>query len=97
MTQDRIKDLANKGFITQVETVENLEKLSEAELVAKGYITQTCVFDGVEETIEEVVEDISVVKDDEPEVDPDDAPLVDDEVNAENGTGDSMTEEELPE
>ena len=79
MTQDRIKDLADKGFLTQVEAIENLEKMSEAELVAKGYITQTCVFDGSDDTTEEEVIVVDTLTEVEPEVEPDDAPLVDDE------------------
>lgn len=92
MTQDRIKELADKGFLTQVETIENLEKMSEAELVANGYITQTCVFDGSDDTTEEevIVEDTPTEV--EPEEDPDDAPLVEDLPNTEVETPE---EEEL--
>lgn len=93
MTQDRIKDLANKGFITQVETVENLEKMSETELVAKGYITQTCVFDGREDTTEEEVIVVDTPTEVEPEEEPDDAPLVDDEPDDAPVDDDEMEDE----
>lgn len=86
MTTDRIVDLANKGYITQVETAENLAKLSEVELVEKGFITQTCVFDGSDDTIDEV----PVVAPVEPEVEPEDEPVVDE------GEEDEPAAEDLP-
>lgn len=86
MDNTRIIELANKGLITQIETVEKLAALSEAELVEKGYITQTGIFDAVDETEEEVpvMDEPSpavVADDEEPEVEPevidDDEPVVD--------------------
>lgn len=76
MINDRIKDLANKGLITQVEILENLSKFSEAELMNMGYISQTGIFDGKNETLEETVMDTPVVEDDAPVVD--DEPIVED-------------------
>lgn len=58
MTIDRIKDLANKGFITQIGDMELYAKLSEAELVNMGYISQIGIFDGENETKEEIVMDV---------------------------------------
>ena len=58
MTIDRIKDLANKGFITQIGDMELYAKLSEAELANKGYISQIGIFDGKNETKEEEVMDV---------------------------------------
>ena len=63
MTTDRIKDLANKGFITQIAEIEALAKLNENDLVDKGYITQTNIFDGLEDTLEESIIDEPVVDD----------------------------------
>lgn len=74
MMNDRIKDLANKGFITQVDTLENFSKLSETELINMGYITQTGIFDGEDVTVEEVKEDEPV---DTPVDTHTDAPIVD--------------------
>lgn len=77
MTQDRIKDLANKGLITKViseNDFEQLSKLSEKELTDLGYMTQTSIFDGSDETVEEEVIEIPVE---------DDAPVVDDEMEDE--------------
>lgn len=116
MNSERIKDLINKGFITQVETLGNLEKMSEVELIVNGYITQTGIFDGIEETIDEVIpvedddtvnEETGDVKDnedepidepiDEPtEVEPDDAPLVEDETIVKDVTSDPVEEEDIP-
>lgn len=80
---ERIKDMANKGLITKViseKDFEKLSKLSEKELISLGYMTQTSIFDGSDETVEEEVIEVPTV-DDEPVVDPDpdDAPVVDDE------------------
>jgi hypothetical protein len=79
---ERIKDMANKGLITKViseNDFEKLSKLSEKELIDLGYMTQTSIFDGSGETVEEEVIKIPVV-DDAPVVDdePDDTPVVDD-------------------
>ena len=90
MTEERIIDLMDKGYITHVTTPSVLAQYTEAELIEKGYITQVGVFDGVENTTEEIpVEDTPaptsldddttpVIPDDEPVADPDDAPVVDD-------------------
>lgn len=83
MTEERIIDLMNKGYITQVIDPGVLSKYTETELIEKGYITQIGVFDGVEDTTEEVpVVDTPVVddgmEDKDPIIDPDNAPVVDD-------------------
>ena len=93
MTEERIIDLMDKGYITHTTTPSVLAQYPEAELIEKGYITQVGIFDGIDDTIEEVpvvdtpVEDDepvvdpevdTPVEDDEPVVDPDDAPVVDD-------------------
>jgi hypothetical protein len=82
MTVDRIKDLMDKGYITQVVDPTELAKLTEAQLIEKGYITQVGIFDGADATEEEVPAEVTpaevaVVNDDEPVADPDDAPEVD--------------------
>ena len=105
MNSERIKELANKGFITQIEVVEKLSKLSEAELIDMGYITQTSIFDGEDVTMEEVKKDEPVVDtpvdapivdegdEDEPVVDtPVDAPIVDEVIDTEE-----IVEEEIAE
>lgn len=79
---ERIKDMANKGLITKViseKDLEKLSKLSEKELISLGYMTQTSIFDGSDETVEEEVIEVPV-EDDAPVVDdePDDTPVVDD-------------------
>lgn len=97
MTTDRIVDLANKGYITQVETAENLAKLSEAELVEKGYIAHVGVFDGSDDTIDEVPVVAPVEPEDEPTpVEPEDEPVVDegeeDEIVVEGDTDAGVVE-----
>ena len=82
MTVDRIKDLMDKGYITQVVDPAELAKLTEAQLIEKGYITQVGIFDGADATEEELPVDVEPVvamvnDDDEPVADPDDAPEVD--------------------
>lgn len=90
MIKERIEDLVQKGYITQVETAENLAKLSEAELVEKGYITQVGVFDGSDDTIDEVPVVTPIEPEDEPVVDEgeEDEPVVDE--------GDTTTPAEEP-
>jgi hypothetical protein len=78
MDIERIKDLANKGFITT--TFNNIEGLTEAELIDKGFITHVGVFDGEDSTEEEDLEpvvDEGNDDNDEPVVDNDDEPVVD--------------------
>ena len=82
MNGERIKELANKGFITQIGVVEKLSELSEAELVTMGYITQTSIFDGEDVTMEEVKEDEPVV----------DTPVVDEVIDTKE-----IAEEEIAE
>lgn len=53
MTENRIKELANKGFITKVSDIDDLMEMSELDLVKAGYITQVGVFDGEDDTEEE--------------------------------------------
>lgn len=89
MTVDRIKDLMDKGYITQVIDPAELAKLTEAQLIEKGYITQVGIFDGADATEEEVpaeatpAEAVAVVNDDEPaaadepDVEPADEPVAD--------------------
>lgn len=103
---ERIKDMANKGLITKViseNDFEKLSKLSEKELISLGYMTQTSIFDGSDETVEEEVievpvEDDAPVVDDEtdnvPVVDdePDDTPAIDDEIVAEGDTDAGIVE-----
>lgn len=81
---ERIKDMANKGLITKViseNDFEKLSKLSEKELIELGYMTQTSIFDGSDETVEEEVIEIPV-EDDAPVVDdePDNEPVVDEPI-----------------
>ena len=90
MTVDRIKDLMDKGYITQVVDPTELAKLTEAQLIEKGYITMVGIFDGTDATEEEVPAEVTPVNpdeavvvvndDDEPVADPDDAPVVDEPV-----------------
>lgn len=112
MTEDRIKDLMDKGYITKVVDPTILATMSESELLDKGYITHVGLFDGVDDTTEEVPaeaevtpavamnddtttpavndEGDDVIPTDEPDVEPDDAPVVDD------GEGDTTTPAEEP-
>lgn len=102
MTKERILDLMNKGYITQVIDPEVLSKYTEAELIEKGYITQIGIFDGVEDTTEEVpvvdapVVDDEPVEDEDSIIDPDNAPVVDDgmedEIVAEGDTDAGIVE-----
>ena len=76
MTEDRIKSLMNEGYITQVIDPSELVDLTEEQLIEKGYITMVRIFDGTDNTNEElpmVPEEVVPT-----EVDPDDAPIVDD-------------------
>lgn len=71
MTENRIKELANKGFITKVSDIDDLMEMSELDLVKAGYITQVGVFDGEDDTEEEapkapIVEPNEPVVEDEP-------------------------------
>lgn len=86
MDIERIKDLANKGFITT--TFNNIEDLTEAELINKGFITQVGVFDGEDSTEEEDLEPVVDEGSEEPVVDDDsnDEPVVD------NGDDDTTEE-----
>ena len=89
MTVDRIKDLMDKGYITQVVDPTELAKLTEAQLIEKGYITMVGIFDSTDSTTEEVpaevtpAEAVAVVNDDEPAAadepvaDPEDEPVAD--------------------
>ena len=88
MTENRIRQLADKGFITHTDDIENLKALTEQELINKGFITHTCIFYGLDESEEEAVvepevntsSDITPPADDDDTliVDDDDAPIVDD-------------------
>lgn len=98
--EERIKDMANKGLITKViseKDFKELSKLSEKELIDLGYMTQTSIFDGSDETVEEEVIEVPV-EDDAPVVDdePDDTPVVDDgmedEIVAEGDTDAGIVE-----
>lgn len=75
MTENRIKELANKGFITKVSDIDDLMEMSELDLVKAGYITQVGIFDGEDDTEEEV----PIVEPNEPVVDDENTPVEDDE------------------
>lgn len=75
MTEDRIKSLMNEGYITRVVEPSELADLTEAQLIEKGYITMVGIFDGIDDTNEELPEVPEEVA--PTEVDPDDAPIVD--------------------
>jgi hypothetical protein len=91
MTEARIKDLMDKGYITQVVNPTELAKLTEAQLIEKGYITQVGIFDGTDSTTEEVPAEVTPtvvsndddltpvapVANDEPVADPEDEPVAD--------------------
>jgi hypothetical protein len=83
MTENRIKELVNKGFITKVSDIDDLMKMSELDLVKAGYITQVGIFDGEDDTEEEVpvvAPVVAPVEDDKntPVVDDENTPVVDD-------------------
>ncbi len=74
MTKERIEELMEKGYITRVASAEVLAAMTENELIEKGYITQVGIFDGSDDTVEDLEqEDVvdtptptSVVDEDEP-------------------------------
>lgn len=70
MNLDDVKKLINSGYITKVDDLEKIAKLSEQEMVDMGYLSHVGVFDGDDstnesekisevetETVEEVVEE----------------------------------------
>lgn len=68
MNLDDVKKLINSGYITKVDDLEEIAKLSEQEMVDMGYLSHVGVFDGDDstnesevlpevETTEEVVEE----------------------------------------
>ena len=85
MGKERIIELMEKGYITRVAPVEVLAAMTENELIEKGYITQVGIFDGSDDTVEDLEqEDVvdtptptAVVDEDEPVADDDDEPVVD--------------------
>lgn len=78
MTENRIKELANKGFITKVSDIDDLMEMSELDLVKAGYITQVGVFDGEDDTEEEAPK-APIVEPNEPVVDDENTPVEDEE------------------
>lgn len=80
MTENRIKELANKGFITKVSDIDDLMEMSELDLVKAGYITQVGVFDGEDDTEEEAPK-APIVEPNEPVVEDEPATPVEDDEN----------------
>lgn len=80
MTENRIKELANKGFITKVSDIDDLMEMSELDLVKAGYITQVGIFDGEDNTEEEVPK-APIVEPNEPVVEDEPAAPVEDDEN----------------
>ena len=86
MTQEQIKNLMNRGLITEVISTSDLENMTEKDLLDKGYITQVAVLDGKEETVEEV---LTPVIDEAPEVETEE-----EETNTKSGEEVSSAEED---
>ena len=78
MTENRIKELVNKGFITKVSDMDDLMEMSELDLVKAGYITQVGIFDGEDDTEEEAPK-APIVEPNEPVVDDENTPVEDEE------------------
>lgn len=78
MTENRIKELVNKGFITKVSDIDDLMEMSELDLVKAGYITQVGIFDGEDDTEEEAPK-APIVEPNEPVVDDENTPVENEE------------------
>lgn len=83
MTENRIKELVNKGFITKVSDIDDLMEMSELDLVKAGYITQVGVFDGEDDTEEEAPK-APIVEPNEPVVDDENTPVEDENTPVED-------------
>lgn len=95
MTKERIEELMEKGYITRVASADALATMTEEQLIEKGYITQVGIFDGSDDTVEvleQEVEQDDVVDTPTPD-DPvgGDEPTVDPEVDPEGNDDDEPT------
>lgn len=98
MTENRIKELANKGFITKVSDIDDLMEMSELDLVKAGYITQVGVFDGEDDTEEEAPK-APIVEPNEPVVDDENTPVEDENTPVEDEKDEPTTpveDEDVP-
>lgn len=96
MTSDKIKELMDKKIITQVGSIDELAKLSEAELMDKKYASQVCILNS-----DSSVVDPEAIVENEPMTDPEaiveDEPMTDPEAVVEDESETTTVEGEVVE